>query len=79
MEQVSNVTTLEEAFEVLTAKLRAMLQLSDQVIDRNAPLIKLGIDSLVAVQVRSWFLKELKVDMPVLKLLGRAPLANICK
>lgn len=60
------------------AKLRATLQLSDQEIDHNLPLVELGIDSLVAVEVRSWFLKELKVDMPVLKLLGGAPLADIC-
>ena len=30
----------------------------------------LGIDSLVAVEIRSWFLKELEIDMPVLKILG---------
>ena len=31
---------------------------------------ELGIDSLVAVDIRSWFIKELSVDMPVLKNLG---------
>ena len=31
---------------------------------------ELGMDSLVAVDIRSWFLKELSVDMPVLKILS---------
>lgn len=30
----------------------------------------MGVDSLVAVEVRSWFLKELTVDVPVMKILG---------
>lgn len=30
----------------------------------------LGVDSLVAVELRSWFLKELDVSIPVLKILG---------
>lgn len=37
----------------------------------------LGIDSLIAVEFRSWFLRELEVDMPVLKILGGATLAEI--
>lgn len=37
----------------------------------------LGVDSLVAVEIRSWFLKELEIDMPVLKILGGATLADL--
>lgn len=37
----------------------------------------LGIDSLVAVEMRSWFLREMDVDMPVLKILGGASLADL--
>ena len=33
-------------------------------------LDELGADSLVAVDIRSWFLKELGVDLPVLKILN---------
>lgn len=56
-----------------------MLQLGDQKIEHDAPLLELGIDSLVAVEVRSWFLKELKVDIPVLKVVGGASLAELCQ
>lgn len=59
--------------------MRVILQLSDQAIDHDAPLVELGIDSLVAVEVRSWFLKEVKVDIPVLKVVGGASLAELCQ
>lgn len=36
-----------------------------------------GVDSLVAVGVRSWFLKELDIDMPVLKVLGGTSVADL--
>lgn len=31
---------------------------------------ELGIDSLIAIEIRSWFLKNLNVNVPVLKILG---------
>lgn len=71
--------TNEKQLESLSAKLRVILQTTDQEIDHDAPLVELGIDSLVAVEVRSWFLKELKVDIPVLKVVGGASLAEICE
>ncbi|KAH6673321.1 polyketide synthase [Halenospora varia] len=55
-------------------KLQIILQLSD--VDISQPDIleqganELGMDSLIAVDLRTWFLKELDVDMPVLKILG---------
>ncbi|OKL61272.1 hypothetical protein UA08_03198 [Talaromyces atroroseus] len=60
-------------------KLGVILQLGDQAIDRDAPLNELGIDSLVAVEVRGWFLKELKVDIPVLKIIGGASPTELCQ
>ncbi|KAL7925223.1 polyketide synthase [Trichoderma austrokoningii] len=60
-------------------KLAMILQVHADSIDHAAPLLKLGIDSLVAVEIRSWFLKEVNVDMPVLKILSGASLADICQ
>jgi hybrid polyketide synthase/nonribosomal peptide synthetase ACE1 len=37
----------------------------------------LGIDSLNAVDLRTWFVKEVKVDIPVLRILGGATLRDI--
>jgi len=39
-------------------------------VPESLALVDQGVDSLVAVDVRSWFLKELDTDMPVLKILG---------
>lgn len=38
---------------------------------------ELGVDSLVAVDLRSWFLKELGVDMPVLKIFNAASVREL--
>jgi hybrid polyketide synthase/nonribosomal peptide synthetase ACE1 len=40
-------------------------------------LTELGIDSLVAVEIRSWFLSELDLDMPVLKILSGASIEKM--
>ena len=56
-----------------------MLQIDAEKIDEKTPLVAMGIDSLVAVQIRSWFLKELGIDFPVLKILNDASPADLCK
>ncbi|PYI32190.1 hypothetical protein BP00DRAFT_473498 [Aspergillus indologenus CBS 114.80] len=38
---------------------------------------ELGVDSLVAVDIRSWWLRELRVDMPVLKIMGGTAIADL--
>ncbi|OKL59687.1 hypothetical protein UA08_05018 [Talaromyces atroroseus] len=81
-EQLASATTKEEALEIMkdcfAAKL-AMISQSDGEVGHDIPLVELGIDSLVAVEVRSWFLKELKTDMPVLKVLGGGSVADLCE
>ena len=59
-----------------------MLQLSAEVANDDAILLQqgmdsLGIDSLVAVEVRSWMLREIDVDIPVLKILGEISVRDI--
>ncbi|RYO74938.1 hypothetical protein DL764_010620 [Monosporascus ibericus] len=81
--QLARAATKEQALEILqdcfSAKLRVVLQLSEDAIAPDAPLVELGVDSLVVVEVRSWFLKELKVDIPVLKVVGGASVAELCQ
>lgn len=43
----------------------------------NMPLMDFGIDSLIAVEIRKWFLKNLSVNVPVLKILGGATVADV--
>ena len=70
------VSLLEEAF---ATQLGVILQTDATRIDRSALLVGLGIDSLVAVEVRSWFLKEVSVDVPILGMLGGASLTDVCR
>ncbi|KAK3318106.1 hybrid PKS-NRPS PsoA [Apodospora peruviana] len=67
---------LQEAF---AAKLGVILQTPVGKIDKAQPLVSLGFDSLVAVEVRSWILKELAVDVPILKMLGGSSLIDVCR
>jgi hybrid polyketide synthase/nonribosomal peptide synthetase ACE1 len=39
--------------------------------------LELGIDSLVAVDLRAWFITEVGVDMPILKILGGASILEL--
>ncbi|PMB64476.1 Nonribosomal peptide synthetase 14 [Beauveria bassiana] len=61
-----------------TNRLAKILQMSTNSINIQKPLVDVGIDSLIAVEVRSWFLKELNVDVPVLKVIGGASVCDIC-
>lgn len=64
--------TIRESF---AAQLESMLRLEAGTVNTEKSIIDLGVDSLVAVEVRSWFLKEVGKDMPVLKVLGGASIA----
>lgn len=49
----------------------------DGAISPSTSLIELGIDSLVAVDMRIWFTRELDLDLPILKLLGGATVEDM--
>ncbi|KAL8701231.1 MAG: hypothetical protein Q9224_000596 [Gallowayella concinna] len=77
--KIREVLTITDAF---LTKLQAALQISAESTDEQDKLLEsgpddLGIDSLVAVEIRSWFLKELEIDMPVLKILGGSTLLEL--
>lgn len=64
--------------ESLIRRLKKILQISaEEEFAENISLEEQGVDSLVAVEVRSWFLKEIDIDMPVLKVLSGASVADL--
>ena len=70
-----------EVHEIISGAFAAKLQSSLQ-IEEDRPLLDLradtiGIDSLVAVDIRSWFIKELQVEIPVLKILSGATMGEL--
>ncbi|KFY29675.1 hypothetical protein V494_08556 [Pseudogymnoascus sp. VKM F-4513 (FW-928)] len=82
-EQLIEATTAEQVLSIIktcfAAKLQIVLQLTAEEMDVDVPLVEIGIDSLVAVEVRSWFLKELQTDMPVLKILGGGSVSDLAE
>ncbi|KAG2026219.1 hypothetical protein GB937_001726 [Aspergillus fischeri] len=65
-------TQLEAAkdAEEMSAILKEQSLMNDETIGETTPLIDLGVDSLVAVEIRTWFTQEVSMDVAVLKILG---------
>lgn len=82
-DQLESTTSRDEAVSVLIEcfrnKLALVLQAAVENIHPNVQIVNLGIDSLIAVDIRTWFLKELNVDVPVLKVLGGDSISELCR
>ena len=61
----------------MVSKLQVALQTPADLEIGSQSADALGIDSLVAVDLRSWFMKQLNVDMPVLKILSGASIGEL--
>ncbi|KAF7560685.1 hypothetical protein G7046_g3448 [Stylonectria norvegica] len=79
---IQDATDEEEAVAaVLVAfcsKLESILQLTAGSVNVQRAIIDLGIDSLVAVEIRTWFLKELGAEVAVVKILGGDTVVQVC-
>lgn len=75
-ESDEDATTMIQA--AFSSKLENMMQLTAGSVNTAIPLLDLGCDSLLAVEIRTWFLKEVQVDIPVLKVLSGDSVAEIC-
>ncbi len=58
--------------EAMLRKLATTLSLSLDELDANTPLHAYGVDSLVAVELRNWFAKEVHADLAIFDILGGA-------
>ncbi|KAL6237467.1 hypothetical protein BDW75DRAFT_238255 [Aspergillus navahoensis] len=80
--QSDSITSIEDITpiisEALIAKVRSKFSLSaDTAVSPATQLKDLGIDSLVAVDIRTWFAMELAVDIPLLQILGGASIEEL--
>ena len=53
-------------------KVARVLGTSADRLDGNKPLLQLGVDSLMAVELRNWLEGELRIDLPIVELM-RSP------
>lgn len=77
----ANAASLSEAAEAVTKalarKLSSTLSLSLEEIDPTVPLHSFGVDSLVAVELRNWFSKEVSADIAIFDILGGATTTTV--
>ena len=46
-------------------------------ISESRPMSEFGMDSLVAVEMRNWLLREMDATVPILELLANNPLKSL--
>lgn len=61
----------------LRVKLSRMLGISETEIEQDSQVESFGVDSLVAVEIRNWLLRETSADVAVFEILGGASLSDI--
>ncbi|GAB1197712.1 hypothetical protein APSETT444_007015 [Aspergillus pseudonomiae] len=81
-EQLLQATSLDQVRQIvidgLSERLRVTLQVLDgETVHPTVPLIDQGVDSLGAVTVGTWFSKQLYLDLPLLRVLGGASVADL--
>ncbi|KAK2752687.1 putative Hybrid PKS-NRPS biosynthetic cluster [Arachnomyces sp. PD_36] len=80
--ELENATTLAEATAALQNlfchKIEAIMKIPASTVDVCMALSDLGLDSLLAVEIRSWLLKDLQIDFPILKIMGRDSISSLC-
>ncbi|KAJ5422955.1 Acyl transferase/acyl hydrolase/lysophospholipase [Penicillium cf. griseofulvum] len=73
IEQIDNSKSKDHASHILeqrlSAKVESMLNLSPNTLDAHKPLIDLGFDSLLAVEIGDWFFHELRFNIPASNIL----------
>lgn len=68
--------------DAFVPKLAALYQRPAEDLAREDPadlqLAEMGTDSLLATEIRNWFIKTLQVNIPVLKILSGASVKELC-
>ncbi len=63
--------------ESLVRKLARALSIEPKDVDADQPLHAFGVDSLVAVELRNWIMKDFAADVPVFEIMGGRTVAAI--
>lgn len=65
--------------QALAKKLARALSTKPEDIDARRPLHAFGVDSLVAVEIRNWFLKEFTADLAIFELMSGRSVEAVCE
>lgn len=75
----SKEEALKVCYEALAAKLAQVLVLSLEDIDPSITVVSLGLDSLVAIEIRNWIAREANANVQVLELLSGGSLMALAE
>ena len=71
---------IEEIFvEALKTKIASSLSVPKEDIDADKAIYTFGIDSLVALEVRYWFMKEMKADVAIFDIMQNRSLVALAQ
>ncbi|KAL7624690.1 hypothetical protein AAE478_006260 [Parahypoxylon ruwenzoriense] len=80
---IANLTTADELSQYIQAefidRLESTLRLPKGSVTPGQGIPELGVDSLVAVEIRGWFYKAVGKDVSVIKLLGGTSIQKLCE
>jgi hypothetical protein len=79
--QLKAVTSVAEAADVVVAaithRLARQLLMSPDDLDALKPISRLGVDSLIAVELRNWMFRELGADVGMFEILADEPMCQL--
>lgn len=75
----SKEEALQVCYEALAAKLAQVLVLSLEDMDPTITVSSLGLDSLVAIEIRNWIAREANANVQVLELLSSGTLMALAE
>ncbi len=82
-DQLAAIESIADALKVITealaAKVARSLQVPTSEIDARKPLHSYGVDSLVAVEIRNWIMKEIKSEITVFDIMATVPMITFAQ
>ncbi|KGO77525.1 Acyl transferase/acyl hydrolase/lysophospholipase [Penicillium italicum] len=75
----SKEEALKVCYEALAAKLAQVLVMSLEDMDPSITVVSLGLDSLVAIEIRNWIAREANANVQVLELLSGGSLMALAE
>ncbi|KAJ5728673.1 uncharacterized protein N7483_003181 [Penicillium malachiteum] len=78
-EAESKEVALQICYQALAAKLAQVLQISLEDMDPSVTVSSLGLDSLVAIEIRNWIAREANANVQVLELLSSGSLMALAE
>lgn len=80
LSQASSVDAAADIISVaLVQKLARSLMVSVDDIEVSRPISRYGVDSLLAVEIRSWLFTEVQADISVFDLLSNVPISELVR